>query len=122
MGKIQTYKDLIVWQRAMQLIEEIYNIAKSLPKFEMYILGSQMVRAAISIAANIAEGWGRNFKGELNRFFGIAYGSALELETHLLICRKQYEKIDFTKAFALLTEVQKMLSVFILKVKSNLSS
>ncbi len=61
MGKIQTYKDLIVWQRAMQLIEEVYKIVKSLPKFEMYILGSQMVRAAISIAANIAEGWGRNF-------------------------------------------------------------
>ena len=56
MGKIKTYKELTVWQKSMQLVSEIYKIAKQLPKFEVYILASQMIRAAISIPANIAEG------------------------------------------------------------------
>lgn len=119
MGKINSYKDLIVWQRSIELVEEVYKITRQLPKFELYILASQMIRAAISIPANIAEGFGRNFKGELNRFCGISYGSALELETHLLICQKQYAEIDYKKTFSLLVEVQKMLTSFIIKSKNK---
>lgn len=64
MPKIKTYKELIVWQRSMELVAEVYVIVKQLPKFELYILGSQMIRAAISILANIAEGWARNYRSE----------------------------------------------------------
>ena len=106
----------------MELVSEIYAIARQLPKFELYILCSQMIRAAVSVPANIAEGWARNYRAEFIRFLSIAYGSALELETHLLICQKQYPDLNYDKAFALLTEVEKMLSVFIIKLKSNLTS
>ena len=88
MPKINAYKELVVWQKAMELVTEIYKIIKKLPKFELFILGSQMVRVAISIPANIAEGWARNYKAEFIRFLSITYASALELETHLIICQK----------------------------------
>ena len=119
MPKIKTYKELVVWQRAMELVGEVYKIVRRLPKFELFILGSQMVRAVISIPANIAEGWARNYKGEFSRFLSIAYGSALELETHLLICQKQYSDLNYEQVFKLLTEVEKMLSVLIIKLKSK---
>lgn len=117
--KIKTYKELTVWQKSMELTDEIYNIAKQLPKFEVFILGSQIIRSAISIPANIAEGWARNSKKDFVRFLNISYGSALELETHLIVGKKQYNKINYKKAEQLLVEVQKMLSSLILKIKNK---
>jgi four helix bundle protein len=119
MQKISSFKELVVWQRSMELVDEIYKISKELPKSEIYILVSQMIRAAISIPANITEGWARNYKTEFVRFLSIAYASALELETHLLICRKQYPNLDYKQASNKLTEVEKMLSVMIIKIKSK---
>lgn len=117
--RLQNYKELKVWQRSIELVKEVYKIAKLLPAKEQYILCSQMLRAAISIPANIAEGWGRNHKLELIRFLNIAYGSSTELETHLIIAKSEYTGIDFTKAESLNLEVQKMLTVLVSKMKSS---
>ena len=110
---LKGYKDLIVWQKAIDLVKLIYQITDKLPKQEQYILVSQMLRAAISIPSNIAEGWSRNRKLEFIRFFEIAYASSCELETQLIICSDSYSTLDHNKALSLLVEVQKMLSKLI---------
>lgn len=79
--KLQSYKELIVWQKAYQLVLEIYKTTKSFPKSELFGLSQQMRRAAISIPSNIAEGYDRNHKAEYHLFLSIAYGSLSELET-----------------------------------------
>ncbi|HLN85829.1 MAG TPA: four helix bundle protein [Candidatus Limnocylindrales bacterium] len=76
-----TYKDLVVWQRAMDLVTEIYRSTEAFPKEEIYGLTSQIRRAAVSVPANIAEGQGRLTPGEFRQFLGYARGSLLELET-----------------------------------------
>ena len=83
-----TYKDLVVWQEAMNLIEMIYLETKKFPKEEIYGMTSQMRRAAVSVAANISEGNGRRSRREYHHFLEIANGSLLELETHILIAQR----------------------------------
>ncbi len=116
---IKSYKDLIVWQKSIALVSEVYKICHSLPKFEIYILASQMIRSAISIPANIAEGHARRYRAEFLQFLSIAYASSTELETHLIICKAQYTTIDYTKADALLIEVQKMLISLLKTLRTN---
>lgn len=106
---IQSYKDLIVWRKAMELTRETYSITKQLPKSENYILTSQMLRAAISIASNIAEGYKRKHKAEYLHFLSMSDGSAAELETQLLIAQAEYSDIAYDRAFNLVIEIQKML-------------
>lgn len=84
-GKIQSYRDLEVWQKGMALAEVCYRITKTFPKEEIYGMVSQIRRAAVSIPANIAEGYGREYRNEYVRFLRIAQGSLKELETHLLL-------------------------------------
>lgn len=117
--KINTYKELVVWQKAIELVKEIYLIAKQLPKSEQFILISQMIRASISIPANIAEGWGRNHKVEFIRFLNISYGSSTELETHLIIAKNEYPKINYKTAENLNSEIQKMLTSLVSKMKTS---
>ena len=74
-GKIQSYRDLEVWQQGMALAEGCYRITKAFPKEEIYGLVSQIRRAAVSIPANIAEGYGREYRNEYIRFLRIAQGS-----------------------------------------------
>jgi four helix bundle protein len=112
----KTYKELIVWQKSMELVKEIYRVTKLMPKTEIYILVSQMLRAAISIASNIAEGFKRNHRPEFKQFLGVANGSAGELETQILVAKEEYKNIDFTKAEALAIEIQKMLHSMIIKM------
>jgi four helix bundle protein len=81
----QNYRDLIVWQRAMDLVEAMYRLTQNFPREEIYGLTSQMRRAAVSVPANIAEGQGCGGKMEFSRFLWIAHGSLRELETHLFI-------------------------------------
>ena len=85
---IKTFKDLTVWQEAMNLVEMIYLQTKTFPKEEMYGLTSQIRRAAVSIPANIAEGNGRRSRKEYLRFLSVANGSIKELETHILIAER----------------------------------
>jgi four helix bundle protein len=84
----QNYRDLIVWQKSMDLVEHIYRTSRRFPKDELYALTNQIRRAAVSIPSNIAEGQGRGSDPELLRFLRIAHGSLRELETQVLIAQR----------------------------------
>lgn len=81
----KNFKDLIAWQKAMDLVVMVYQLTKWFPSEELYGLSSQLRRAVVSIPSNIAEGQGRNSDGDFLRFLSIAYGSLREVETQLLI-------------------------------------
>jgi len=81
----KSYRDLEVWQRAMELVVECYQITKSFPKHEVFGLAGQLQRAAISVPANLAEGRARQHTKEFIQHISIAYGSLAELETHIQI-------------------------------------
>jgi len=85
---VKSYRDLLVWQRAVDLVADCYQLTKQLPKSETYGLAVQMQRAAVSIPANIAEGHGRDHIGDYLRHLSIANGSLMELETHILIAQR----------------------------------
>lgn len=98
---MQTYKDLNVWKKSIELTIEIYEVTKFFPSDEKFGLTSQMRRCCVSIPSNIAEGYGRRGQKENANFINIAYGSALELETQIIIANKleynteaNWEKID----------------------------
>jgi four helix bundle protein len=116
---ITHYKDLIVWQKSIDLVDIVYKLCSKLPKSEQYGLCSQMQRSAVSIPSNIAEGQGRNHSAEFRHFLGIAFGSSAELETQLIIMKRQYQEIDITEATLLLCEVQKMLRVLMQKLATR---
>jgi four helix bundle protein len=80
-----SYRDLIVWQRAIDLTTEIYRLTESFPKTEIYGLTSQIRRAAVSVPSNIAEGAGRGSKREFRQFLNVARGSICEVQTQLII-------------------------------------
>lgn len=84
-GKIQSYRDLTVWQKAVDLVESCYKLTALLPKEEKYGLASQIQRSAASVPANIAEGFGRRNIGEYIHHLLVANGSLKELETHLIV-------------------------------------
>jgi four helix bundle protein len=97
---IKSHRDLLVWQRAMDLVVLMYQATAAFPKHELYGLTSQLRRAAASIPANIAEGQGRRSRSEFCQFLGNARGSLLELDTHLELALRlkyltdsQYERI-----------------------------
>jgi four helix bundle protein len=82
---IESYRDLKVWQRAIQMTLGIYRVTTGFPKEEIFGLTSQMRRASVSVASNIAEGYGRSSRGEYKQFLGRARGSNLEVQTQLFI-------------------------------------
>ena len=118
---MKSHKELIVWQKSMELVEEIYALTKKFPKSEIFGLSSQMQRAAIAIPSNIAEGAKRNHKAEYIQFLSIANGSAAELETQLILAKKLFSKtgIDFEKALGLVEEVLKMLYSMISSLRNK---
>jgi four helix bundle protein len=85
---IRSYKDLIIWQRGMDLVVSVYGKTAKLPSTEQFGLTAQMRRSAVSIPSNIAEGWGRQATGEYRRYLSFARGSLLELETQMLLCER----------------------------------
>lgn len=99
-------------------MDEVYKLTSQFPKAEAYGLVSQMRRSAVGIPSNIAEGHARNHRAEYVQFLGIAYASSAELDTQIIISKKHYQNINYSKAEGLLTEVQKMLIVLIRKLKS----
>jgi len=105
------FKELKVWQKAVELIVKIYKSTDNFPSKEQFGIISQINRSAVSIAANIAEGAGRNTKKDFNRFLSISMGSACELETLLFISfHLNYLKKDiFNELNSGLDEIQKML-------------
>jgi four helix bundle protein len=108
----KNFKELLTWQRAMDLVEAVYLTTKTFPKDELYGLTSQMRRAAISIPSNIAEGQGRDHTKEFVHFLSVAYGSLSELETQILIAaRIQYvTSQDSEKLLGLVGEVGRLLN------------
>ena len=114
--KVQNYKELIVWQKSIELVFEVYKITKRFPTEEKYGLSSQMQRASVGISSNIAEGACRNHTAEFKQFCGISYGSSAELETQIIIAKRLYPNIDYSKAESLNLEVQKMLNSLMAKL------
>lgn len=111
----QDYRELLVWQRAVDLTVLIYKLTEAFPKSEMYCLTSQIRRAAISVASNIAEGRGRINSGEFRQFLGIARGSNCELQTqlHVALLLGFGHKEAIEEAQASSNELSKMLLAFI---------
>ena len=107
-----SYKELIVWKKAMELVTEVYRVTEFYPKCEIYGLTSQTKRSAVSIPSNIAEGRYRGTKKDFVRFLRIAYGSGAELETQIEIAKRLFLdlNIDFSKDESLLKEVIKILN------------
>ena len=109
--KIKSFKELIVWQKSMDLVEQIYTATHEFPKDEMYCLTNQMRRSAISIASNIAEGQARKTTKDFLNFISIAQGSRAELETQIIIAnRLGYMKEEKAEhLLEILAEIAKML-------------
>ena len=116
--RITSHKDLIVWQKSIDLVEKIYNITRSFPKDELYGITSQIKRAAISIPSNIAEGSGRRSSKEFIQFLYISLGSAAELETQLIISKRLGFVNDIT-ILESISEVSRMLIGLISSLKNK---
>jgi len=86
-GSAKSYRELSVWQRSIELTVALYKLTGAFPREELFGLTSQLRRASVSIASNIAEGYGRASRGEYRNFLGIARGSALEVQTQLVVAR-----------------------------------
>lgn len=120
-NKIYSHKDLIVWQKAMELVVKIYDLTNKFPKEEIYGLTSQIRRASVSIPSNIAEGKNRGTRKDYRQFLIIAYSSGAEMETQIEIAKRlslgknlNYDTID-----KLLGEVMKMLNKLIFSLRSS---
>jgi four helix bundle protein len=119
----QNFEELIVWQKAIELSLCVYNITHQFPKSEIYGLTSQMRRASVSVASNIAEGRGRLNSGEFRQFLGFAQGSVFELKTQLIVAgRLELAPLEsFREAERPSNEVSKMLRIFIEKLSGDSS-
>jgi four helix bundle protein len=118
--KISSFKELIVWQKGMDLVKTVYSITKELPKDELFVLGNQMRRSAVSIPSNIAEGFKRGSTKDYLHFLTIAFGSSAELETQLLLVKELYTDTsseNVSNALQLCEEIQKMISGITNKLK-----
>src|SRR3989338_8192059 len=110
--KIESYENLIVWQKSMDLVVVVYKLTGKFPKEELYGLTSQMRRSSVSIPSNIAEGSRRGSRKDFRNFLLIAYGSGAELETQIKIAKKlAFTRMsEFTAVDNLLCEVMKILN------------
>ncbi len=120
----QSFEDLLVWQRAIELSLAVYSATSLFPKQEMYGLRSQLRSAAVSVPSNIAEGRGRLTQGEFRQFLGIAQGSNYEVQTQLVIARRlgfgNEEDVELARKLSI--EVGKMLSALITSIESAAKS
>lgn len=117
-----SFKDLIVWQWAVELNVAVYKLTASFPEAERFGLTNQLRRAAVSIASNIAEGYGRSSRGEYVQFLGYARGSVSELQTQLVISEalQMGRSEERSRAQSLSEEVSRMLIAMMKKLNSSL--
>ena len=118
---MKDFRELQVWRKAHELTLAVYQITASFPREELYGLTAQLRRAGSSIAANLAEGCGRNGDAELARFCSIAMGSASELEYHLLLARdlKLIQPKDYDALHQRTTELKRMLTALMRKPNAD---
>jgi four helix bundle protein len=116
----QSFKDLIVWQKAIALTVAIYKLSESFPQSERYGLTDQLRRAAVSVASNIAEGYGRSTRGEYVQFLGHARGSNCEVETQLVIVAALGLGVESNRAIAekLCADVSRLVHGLMQKLRS----
>ena len=121
-ASIRSHRDLIVWQKSMDLVVAVYRACKSYPKDETYGLVSQTRRAAVSIPANIAEGQGRRLAKEFHQFLAHARGSLLELDTHLeLALRLEYmNQAQYCSLHQQIDEVGRLLNGLMRSINTNI--
>ncbi|MFH0814666.1 MAG: four helix bundle protein [Candidatus Falkowbacteria bacterium] len=115
---MESYKDLIVWQRSMELVVAIYELTDKYPRNELYGLIAHTRKSAISIPSNIAEGRRRNTRKDFRHFLTHAYASGAELETQIEIAKRLNlsERASFEKVDCLLNEIMRMLNTMIIKL------
>ena len=120
---IESYRDLRVWQQAMDLAEACYRLTGTFPKDELFGITGQIRRASVSIAANIAEGYGRESTGSYGQFLRVAQGSLKELETHLLLAEQvQLVHADaLVSAYSMTDEIGRMLRALIRSLQDKLN-
>lgn len=109
---MQSYKDLIVWQKSIELVALVYKATARFPKSELFGLVSQMRRAAVSIPSNLAEGYVRKHRAEYSQFVRIAFGSGAELETQFILTKKLgfMQDKELMVMASLLDEIMRMLN------------
>lgn len=119
---MRNFKELKIWNKARMLVKEVYSITEKLPIEEKFGLTSQMRRAAVSIASNIAEGSGKESQKEFLRFLETAYSSAFELETQFILAEDLafLNKEESAHLLSVVQEIQKMIYGFSKTLKSNL--
>jgi len=121
MGSIKSYKDLLIWQKGIQIVKESYLRCENLPNNEVFGLQQQIKRSAVSIPSNIAEGYGKNSTKNYVQFLRYSLGSLYELETQVLIA-KELEMINETVLSTLsdlIVQESKMLNAFIFSVQKE---
>lgn len=120
MSEVKDYKDLLIWQKGIQIVKLVYTSLQDFPKDEIFGLQNQMKRSAVSIPSNIAEGWGRSSTQSYIQFVRIARGSLLELETQLIIAKELNFISDekYNAIAGLITEESKMLNAFLKKLSA----
>ena len=118
---MKTYKDLVIWQKAIDLVTKVYRVTARFPEEELYGLTSQIRRSAVSVPSNIAEGYGRKSTNDYIRFLQISMGSLYELQTQLQIARNLTFIGDtaFQAIYESTREIERMLSSLINKVKAK---
>lgn len=118
---IQSFQDLIVWQKSISLVSSIYKLTSTFPQSQIYSLVNQLQRCVVSIPSNIAEGYQRHSRKEYLQFLYISFGSCAELRTQLIISEKLgfVRKQDYDEIISQLVEVEKMLFVLISKMKKD---
>jgi len=119
---MKTYKDLVVWQKSIELVIAVYELTDKFSKQEIYGLTSQIRRAAVSVPSNIAEGKMRGGDIEFKRFLLIAFASGAELETQIIISKKlpKNAKLDYNKIDSLLEEIMRMLNKLISQLEPSI--
>lgn len=113
--EIKDYRDLLIWQKGIALVKEIYLLSQRFPQTEMYGLSNQIRRAAVSIPSNIAEGQARQHTGEFRQFLYVALGSLAELDTQLIIAKELsfLTEESIMNAEKLIIELRKMIHTLI---------
>jgi len=120
-SKIKSYRELLIWQKSIQVVTNIYKLTRDFPKEELFGITSKIRRCAISIPSNIAEGFGRNSQGDFKRFLNISLGSTYELQTQIEISQNlEYLNTENYKyLMESCVELEKMMNSLVSKIKAK---